>query len=114
MSGALTASVARFSSASIGASGTFSGAFSQGLTPNNSATLNSSTGRFVWVATSATFALTSSCILSSSIIHLTKETDDATFAYVKNVSPAAGNALITPNASPTANTTCSFIVFNGP
>ncbi len=97
----------------VRSTGTWSGSFAQSLTPNNSATLNAPTGRFVWVANSATFALTSSYVLGPSVIHITKETDDATFLYVRNIVPAAGAALLTPNAAPTANTTCSFVVFNG-
>ena len=76
-----------------------------------SATINKAAGRFRKDTTGTTFTLTNSYITANSIVMLTFVNLDATTTAMAVVA-AAGSAIISFNAAPTANLDVNFLVIN--
>jgi hypothetical protein len=74
-------------------------------------TINKASGKVNFAATTSTMIVTNSLVTTASIIRVQVEGTDATAFYAR-VTPAAGSFVITLNATATAETKVSFIVFN--
>lgn len=86
-------------------------------TAGDSATINTTVGRFRKDTSGTTFTLTNSFITANSIIHLTYASDPGITGFDAIVVAGAGSAVITfftsgVAAAPTANTDINFIVIN--
>lgn len=74
-------------------------------------TINKPSGTVNFAAAATTLVVTNSLVTTSSTIHCSIRTNDAT-ALIKNVVPAAGSFTIQLNAAATAETSVGFFVIN--